>query len=128
MAAVSVDFNKGAAAMAQFEAVSSPEPDQVVVHLVGECDLAVSGELSRALAAAVATSPRVVVDLTHLTFLDSSGLNQLVIAYHAAIARGGHIQAMNASGVVAELLTLTGIGELLGPPTPVAQDSEARHG
>jgi anti-anti-sigma factor len=102
--------------MAQFETSSSSESGRTIVRLVGECDLTVRDELTTALLSAIDGSPLVVVDLTELSFLDSSGLNGFVTAYHAARDKDGWLYVINAGGVVAELLAMTGIGDLLSPP------------
>jgi anti-sigma B factor antagonist len=108
--------------MARFEASTSTEPDRLVVALTGECDLSVREEFTSVLLAAVARSPMVVVDLSALSFLDSSGVHGLVMAHHAARKANGHIYVVNAGGVVAEVLDLTGVGELLRPPAGDGQD------
>lgn len=58
----------------------------------------------------------VVVDLSGLTFLDSSGIHALVMAHQAALREGGKLYAVGAVGVVADLLDLTGVADLLRPP------------
>jgi anti-sigma B factor antagonist len=102
--------------MASFEATTSVRPGRVVVTLVGECDLAVHDEFVAVLLTAVDGAPAVVVDLARLEFIDSSGLHGLIAAHQAAVARGGRVSVVNASGVVADVLDVTGVGELLGPP------------
>lgn len=102
--------------MASFEATTSTQPGRVVVALSGECDLSVRDEFESVLMTAVDGAPVVVVDLARLDFLDSSGLHGLITAHHAARARGGRVSVVNASGVVADVLDVTGVGELLGPP------------
>jgi anti-sigma B factor antagonist len=102
--------------MAQFEAKVSAQPDRVVVALAGECDLAVRDELSAALLTALGTARTVVVDLAELRFLDSSGIHGLVAAHHAAVRDSGRLYVVNARGPVADLLDLTGVGDLLRPP------------
>ncbi|GAB7044324.1 MULTISPECIES: STAS domain-containing protein [Catenuloplanes] len=99
-----------------FAARSSGGPTRTVVTLDGECDLAVREELTAALLAAVAAARTVVVDLTHVTFIDSTGVHGLVTAYHAARAGGGQLYVANAHGPVATVLDLTGVGELLAEP------------
>src|SRR4051812_23482334 len=99
--------------MAQFEVQTSAEGDRVVVALAGECDVAARDELTAALNAAVTSAEVVLVDVAELRFLDSSGVHGLVKAYHAATERGGRLYVDNARGVVAQVLDLTGVGELL---------------
>lgn len=102
--------------MAHFEARTSMTPGRVVVTLTGECDLAAQPELTTVLSAAVRAAPVVVVDVGGLRFLDSTGLHGLVTAHQAARANGRHLYAVNASGAVATVLDITGIGSLLRPP------------
>jgi anti-sigma B factor antagonist len=103
-------------AMARFEAKTSGEPGRAVVALIGECDLTSKDELASALLAAVEREPLVVVDLGALTFLDSTGLYGLVAAHRAATQYGGRLYVINASGAVANVLNITGVGELLRQP------------
>jgi anti-anti-sigma factor len=87
------------------------------VALRGECDLAAREKLTAALRGAVERTDTVLVDLAHLQFMDSSGVHALVAGHHAALERGGRLYVVNAAGEVARLLDLTGVGELLRPPT-----------
>jgi anti-sigma B factor antagonist len=103
--------------MARFEAMTSgADPDRIVVALAGECDLTVRDELVDALLPVVERAPVVVVDVGGLEFLDSSGINGLITAHRAAVQRGARMYLVNATGVVAELLAITGVGDLLRPP------------
>ncbi|MBM0237082.1 STAS domain-containing protein [Micromonospora sp. ATA32] len=102
--------------MAHFEARKSLEPGRVLVALTGECDLAARDELMTALLAAVASAPVVVVDVGALRFLDSTGLHGLVTAHHAAREEGGRLYVVNATGMVASVLDITGVGDLLRAP------------
>ncbi|MGC4770039.1 STAS domain-containing protein [Micromonospora sp. DT44] len=102
--------------MAHFEARTSTAPGRIVVTLTGECDLAAQPELTTVLSAAVRAAAVVVVDVGGLRFLDSTGLHGLVTAHQAARADGRHLYAVNASGPVATVLDITGVGNLLRPP------------
>ena len=102
--------------MAHFEATTSADTGDVVVALAGECDLTGRDKLTTALLSAVERTPVVVVDLAGLTFIDSSGLHGLVVAHHAAARSGGRLYAINAGGVVAAALDVSGVGDLLSPP------------
>ncbi|MGN9893477.1 anti-sigma factor antagonist [Micromonospora sp. L31] len=103
--------------MVHFEARTSTEPGRAVVRLAGECDLAAREELTAALLAAVAGAPVVLVDAGALDFLDSTGIHGLVTAHHAARAAGGRLYVVNARGPVANVLAITGVADLLRPPT-----------
>jgi anti-anti-sigma factor len=102
--------------MVEFEARTSVEAERVIVALVGECDLAYRETVTSELLAAVERSNVVVVDLADLEFLDSSGVHALVAAHHAALRRSGRVYVVNAAGEVAQVLALTGVGELMRPP------------
>ena len=63
--------------------------ETLVVEVAGEIDMATAPELAQALAADVLhdSVQRVVVDLTAVTFLDSSALNALVQSQRVLAAR-----------------------------------------
>ncbi|MET8910643.1 STAS domain-containing protein [Micromonospora sp. NPDC004551] len=102
--------------MASFQARTFREPGRTVIRLAGECDMAAREPLTGALLAAVDAAPVVVVDLSAVEFLDSTGIHALVTAHHRARAVGGRLHLVNAAGAVAALLELTGVGELLRHP------------
>jgi anti-anti-sigma factor len=102
--------------MAQLEVRTSTDSDRAVVALAGECDLATKDELAAALDAAARVARTVVVDLAELAFLDSSGLHGLVSAHRSVLDRGGRLYVVGAAGAVAQVLDITGVGELLKPP------------
>ncbi len=57
---------------------------------IGEVDILTASELSRALATLRGREPlHVVVDLSRVTFIDSSGINALVMAARSIEADGG---------------------------------------
>jgi anti-anti-sigma factor len=99
--------------MARFEAATAVDGRQARVALSGECDLAARDQCVAALTGAVEAAPSVVVDLGALTFLDSSGVHALVTAHRAAVGRGGRLSVVNAAGMVAHVLEVTGVSTLL---------------
>ena len=101
--------------MTRFEAVTSVEGSRAAVKLSGECDLAAREECTAVLLAAVGAAQLVTVDLSGVTFLDSSGVHALVTAYRAAQERGGRLGVAGADGMVAHVLEITGVGGLLSP-------------
>jgi anti-sigma B factor antagonist len=102
--------------MTHFAAKTTTEAGRVVVALVGECDLAARDELTSTLLAAVDKAQVLVIDVGALEFLDSSGVHGLVTAHQAAQAAGRQVYLINAGGVVAHVLDMTGVGALLSPP------------
>jgi anti-sigma B factor antagonist len=96
-----------------FEATIAWDGDRAIVALSGECDVTVRHEFAAVLAEAVSSSQVVVVDLSGLAFLDSSGINELVSAYRTARDARVGLYARNATGMVATVLEVTGVGELL---------------
>jgi anti-anti-sigma factor len=62
-------------------------PFGLLVRVVGEIDMATAPELGEAIGSAADRTRRIVVDLTEVSFLDSSALNTLVGCQRAATAR-----------------------------------------
>ena len=58
--------------------------------------------------------PEMVVDFREVTFLDSTGIRELVIAGHALAHRGGRMEIRGSHGVVRRCLEITGALEHFG--------------
>jgi anti-sigma B factor antagonist len=88
----------------------------VIVALAGEFDLGDVDALSEYFRVAMVESPpRVVVDLSQATFLDSSILGALVGASKAACARSGSFRLAGAEDIsVRHLLAITQVDAALG--------------
>jgi len=101
---------------AHFEITAQPVSGGLLrVCLIGEFDMSVGDALSAALVGA-ARHPgvtAVVVDLQRTVFLDSHGVAGLVAGYEAATRAGRTLTAVNARGLVNEVLTITGLAEVL---------------
>ncbi|WP_430786261.1 STAS domain-containing protein [Actinoplanes sp. G11-F43] len=108
--------------MANFEARTSASSGRITVSLTGECDLSHREHLTAVLLDAVHRSRAVFVDLSRLTFIDSSGVHSLITAHHAAKHTGGHVYVLHATGAVATVLEITGLDGLLRAPA-----DESRH-
>lgn len=85
------------------------------IVLVGELDPATAPQLDDALDQVLGDEQvtRLVLDLTGLTFLDSSGLRVFVTAREALGARGGDLVLRGPSANTQRLLAITGLGEII---------------
>jgi anti-sigma B factor antagonist len=82
----------------------------LVFKLSGSLDLATSGTVREALAkVAKGGSHDLIVDLTHVDFLDSTGLGALIGAHRRAAEGGGQVRLVVAGGTIARLLNITGL-------------------
>jgi anti-sigma B factor antagonist len=81
-----------------------------VVTAKGELDLASAPGLREALDAAfVPQEPRIAVDLTDVSFMDSSTLGLLVAYLKRARERGGELRLVGVQGSPAKVIKLTGL-------------------
>src|SRR5688572_17627915 len=101
--------------MAHFATKMTVDSGRVVVELAGECDLAARDELTSTLLAAVDSGDVVLVDVGAVEFHDSSGIHGLITAHQAAQRADREFYAINARGIVAQVLDLTGVGAMLAP-------------
>jgi anti-sigma B factor antagonist len=84
-----------------------------VLRLAGEADVTTKA-LAAALDAAVARKPRLLlVEMSALTFIDSSAVHQVTRAYQRLKAEGGALALVSPSGPVARLLDLTQIDRVI---------------
>lgn len=81
-----------------------------VVDVAGELDLHTAGELDEALKAAAGAQP-LVVDLSRVDFMDSTGLSVIVSAVAAARDNGGSVRVITASDKITKVFTLTGVDQ-----------------
>lgn len=89
---------------------------ETVLRLVGECDVASAGSVVT-LAASALDHPDVtdlVLDLSQLDFLDSSGIGALITVYSSAADSGVKTRIAGASLGVRRLFEMTGVAELFG--------------
>ena len=90
--------------------------DVPVVRLIGEVDLATAPGLRDTLAEVPAGSAIVVVDLSEVTFLDSSGLSVLVSAWkRLSEAEGdGSLRLVVNRPAIQRVLDVTGLAHVFG--------------
>jgi anti-anti-sigma factor len=102
----------------------SPDDGTPVVALKGELDL-VSRELvqTRLTELTEAGPPRLVLDLTSLTFVDSSGLNVFATIHRRMLRYGGILEAKHMSEPVRKVMEISGLASLLRHPTSQSTDA-----
>jgi anti-anti-sigma factor len=97
-----------------FGLVVTHEGDAVVMAVAGEIDIATAPALAQALAELSATgaSPHdgpVIVDLSEVTFMDSTGVNSLVKAKRDGI----DVQLRSPGPLAARVIELTGLDRVV---------------
>lgn len=90
----------------------SGDDSEVVLSLSGELDLQSAPELERELAAIRSDRPRrLLLDLSQLEFMDSTGLAAIIRADQAAAADGISLRLRAGGPQVQRLFELTGVGD-----------------
>lgn len=96
-----------------------------VVTAGGEIDVHTSPGLGDALRAGDASSQWLVLDLTAVTFLDSTGLSAMVTALNRARARGGSMSLVGPAGLVRRVLAITELDQVFAIYDAVAEAVDA---
>ncbi len=84
--------------------------DAIVYRLKGSLDFETAPSLRAALLDAADEGKHdIVVDLSQLEFLDSSGLGALIGAHKRALEHDGRLRVIISAGPIARLFTITGL-------------------
>lgn len=92
--------------------VSSPTTadEHTVIKLTGEVDLGNAPQIGRELRSALSGEPAtLVVDLSEMTFMDSTLLGLLVQTRQRAIARGSRVLLVRPQQTIRRVFQLTGL-------------------
>jgi len=82
----------------------------IIFRLRGSLDIATSPSVRAALLEEAGDGKQeIIVDLTELEFLDSTGLGALIGAQRRALEQGGHVRLVVNEGPIARLLNITGL-------------------
>jgi anti-sigma B factor antagonist len=82
----------------------------IVYRLRGSLDLATAPSLRAALVEAANEGKHdIIVDLTELEFLDSTGLGALIGAHRRALENNGRVRLIVREGPIQRLLNITGL-------------------
>jgi len=97
----------------------------VLIRLRGEVDLSWSQQVRQAVLAALERHPAVGVELSEVSYIDSSGIAALVEGFQSARARGGRfalVAISDAVRAVLELARLDRVFLIVADPGSVAGD------
>ncbi len=95
--------------------------DQLVVVLAGDLDLYASVAFCNAVLARLqGGTPRLVIDMGGLRYLDSSGVGALIRLLQSARSLGGEVRVANLAGTPKKVLEMSNIITLLKPAPDVA--------
>jgi anti-sigma B factor antagonist len=93
-----------------FECAVCPDREVVVVALSGELDIVTAPEAARTIGELLeAGFSKVTVDLTALTFIESTGLRMLLKASQAAAERGCRFTLVQGPDAVDRVFVLTNL-------------------
>jgi anti-sigma B factor antagonist len=95
---------------------TSHEGETIVFKLTGSLDLATSPSVRAALLEETGEGKKhdVIVDLTGLEFLDSTGLGALIGAQRRALENSAEVRLVVSEGPIARLLNITGLVRVFG--------------
>ncbi len=98
------------------------EPERSLVRAWGEIDLSVRRTVGEMCADVAERALPVVIDAREVTFIDSTGMSILVRLARDAEAGGYPVRLDHAPWMLRELLTITGVDQLLPLGEPARED------
>jgi len=86
----------------------------LTAHLIGELDHHAAAPLRREIDAAALSCrcTRLILDLSQLTFMDSSGIGLIMGRYRLMTAQNGTLQVENAPKNIQKMIKLAGLDRL----------------
>jgi anti-sigma B factor antagonist len=90
--------------------VAEPDGDCVSIRVKGEIDLAATPALTQAIVGS-ASSPRINLDLSSVTFIDSSAIGALVSSGREVSEAGSRLEIGPRSDTVTRVLEITGLAD-----------------
>ena len=95
------------------EVYATGTPPDLVFHLKGALDLSTTGVLRESVEPHLNAPGRVVIDLSAVTFCDSTGLGAIVRMYRMASAAGCSLFLRAPQRRVAAVLAMTGVDQVV---------------
>jgi anti-sigma B factor antagonist len=118
MASLPIDRPSRAAPITEFDVSVERLAETAIVRVSGELDIATTPTLRDVLEGLSGPCDRVILDLSSLRFMDSTGIRLAVTEHQRATADGFDFVIAGAEGNVMKILRLTGLDVVL----PLAPD------
>ena len=106
--------SEGGPELGVFDVRIAGAPNHPVVTVIGELDLGTAPRLRDALRSIPDDVQAVDVDLSQVTFIDSTALGVLLAAYKRFQVLGTELGVSASSRVVSKVLEISGLSSLLG--------------
>jgi anti-sigma B factor antagonist len=94
----------------QIDVVKSPE--EILVRCSGRINSSTSGNLQTTVRSIIPQTKRVVLDLTEVSYMDSSGLGAIVSIYLSARRQECELKLINLNQRLKELFRLTKLAQV----------------
>lgn len=107
---------------------SQSRGDAMVIAIRGDLDIVTSPQLDECLSAAESTHTRIILDLTHVDFLDTSALAVIVGHWKRLESTGGMLALAGARYRYTKTLWITGLADKLTLYETVADALNAQAG
>ena len=101
--------------------------NSLVVYLHGEIDQYAAAELKTRIDIEVKSSTKrnLIIDLSHVELMDSSGIGLIVGRYKLTTSLGGKFAVCNASDYVKKMIELSGITKVINYYSNVSEAEKA---
>jgi len=101
--------NSAAKPVSQLTLVTSTEGDATIVRCSGKLVASSTGVLQTEVRGRLPGAKRIVLDLTDLGYMDSSGLGSIIGLYVSVKSAGGRLEVINLSARVRQLFSITNV-------------------
>ena len=101
--------NGGAKPAPQLVLATSADEESITVRCTGKLVAATTGALQSEIRELLPRSKRIVLDLTDLGYMDSSGLGSIIGLYVSAKSAGSKLEVINLSQRVRHLFSITNV-------------------
>ena len=99
--------------VSQLSMATDKSPAEIVVRCSGKITSDTIQYLKATVKPLLSESKTVVLDLTHVTYMDSSGLGAIVGLYISAKAVKGRLKLINLNEHLKEIFSITRLGQVL---------------